>query len=199
MPSSDSTIVRSKLESILFAAGKPLSLKKLAELTGVTVGDVEGVLAELQRLYREGSHGLEIILHQGEAVLATHPDHSELVREFLKKEEYGELTRPQLEALSVLAYRGPLVRSELEQVRGVNCSLILRNLMIRGLVEESGTGEPTRYQVTVEFLQHLGLTSLHELPHFDELSRDANLAQVVAAATKPTESSPELAATGFES
>lgn len=172
-----------KLESVLFAAGKPLTLKKLAEVTGVTVGDVEAALGELQQRYQASGHGLEVITHQGEAALATHPDNSELVRQFLKKEELGELTRPQLEALSVLAYRGPLSRAELEQVRGVNCSLILRNLMIRGLVQATDESAVVpRYQVTVEFLSGLGLTSAKELPNFDSLSRNENLEQFIQAA-----------------
>ncbi len=172
-----------KVESVLFAAGKPLALKKLAELTGVTVGDVEVGLTELQRLYKENGHGLEVIVHQGEAALATHPDNSELVRQFLKREELGELTRPQLEALAVIAYRGPVSKAELEQVRGVNCSLILRNLMIRGLVQVSDESEAMpRYQVTVDFLGGLGLTSAKDLPNFDSLSSHANLEQFIQAA-----------------
>lgn len=172
-----------KLESVLFAAGKPLSLKKLAELAGVTVGDVEVALQELQQRYRDGGHGLEVIVHQGEAALATHPENSELVRQFLKREELGELTRPQLEALSVIAYRGPVTKSELEQVRGVNCSLILRNLMIRGLVQVADEAEVmSHYQVTVDFLSGLGLTSVKELPNFESLSRHENLEQFIAVA-----------------
>ncbi len=175
-----------KLESVLFAAGKPLPLKKLAELGQVTVGDVEQALAELQQLYKISGHGLEIIIHQGEAVLATHPDHSELVRQFLKKEELGELTRPQLETLSVVAYRGPVTKPELEQIRGVNCSLILRNLQIRGLVQAVDDEAPLpRYKVTVDFLRFLGLTSAHELPHFDSLSTHVNLEQILNAPANP--------------
>ena len=171
-----------KLESVLFAAGKPLSLKKLAELTEVTVGDVEQALGELQQRYKTSGHGLEVIVHQGEAVLATHPDHSELVRQFLKKEELGELTRPQLETLSVVAYRGPVSKAELEQIRGVNCSLILRNLQIRGLVQAVDEDAPLpQYQVTVDFLRFLGLTSARELPHFESLSTHANLEQILNA------------------
>lgn len=173
----------SKLESILFAAGKPLGLKKLAEIAGVTVEDVEVALEKLQAKYSASGHGLEIILHQSEAALATHPANSELVRQFLKKEELGELTRPQLEALSVLVYRGPLTKAELEQVRGVNCSLILRNLMIRGLVQvvDEETVIP-KYQVSIDFLRALGVTSVHELPNYNDLSQHANLEQLIRSA-----------------
>ncbi len=181
MPSDNKTSLRSKLESILFASGKPLSLKKLADMLAVTTTEVEGAIRELEENYRSQEHGLEVILHQGEAVMATRPEHSELVKDFIKAEELGDLTRPQLEALSVLAYRGPLSKSDLEQVRGVNCSLILRNLMIRGLVEPQGgdEGHP-KYQVTVDFLRYLGLTSVSELPEYDSFIKDENLNQALS-------------------
>lgn len=170
--------IRAKLESILFAAGKPLKLKAIAELVGVTVADVELALKELQEQYASYEHGLEVIMGGGEAVMATHPQYSDLVRQFLKKEELGELTRPQLETLSVIAYRGPLGKGELEQIRGVNCSLILRNLQIRGLVETINEDSAIlKYQVTLDFLRFLGIASKHELPNFETLSQHANLEQ----------------------
>lgn len=180
MSTDKKTSLRSQLESILYASGKPLSLKKLADMLSVTTKEVESSIQELEETYRSHGHGLEVILHQGEAVLATRPEHSDLVKDFIKAEELGDLTRPQLEALSVLAYRGPLSKSELEQVRGVNCSLILRNLMIRGLVEPQGEeeGRP-RYQVTVDFLRYLGLASVTELPEYDSFIKDDNLNQAM--------------------
>ena len=183
MPSNNGKI-RSQLESILYAAGKPLGLKKLADILKVLPAEVEQALKELEQAYRDGEHGLEIILHQGEAVMATRPEHSDLVKDFIKAEELGDLTRPQLEALSVLAYRGPLPKAELEQVRGVNCSLILRNLMIRGLVEPiNEEANLPRYQVTVDFLRYLGLSTTSELPDYDALAKDENLNQAITATT----------------
>ncbi len=199
LSSSKSASIIAQVESILFAAGKPLSLKKLADILKVTVGDVEAAVTELEKKLRDGEHGLEIILHQGEAVMATRPEHSDLVSEFIKAEELGDLTRPQLEALSVLAYRGPLAKSELEQVRGVNCSLILRNLMIRGLVEPvNSEASLPRYQVTVDFLRYLGLSSVKELPEYENFVKDDNLNQAIAAseankdATEQTQSALAL-------
>ncbi len=184
MPTPNHISLSAKLEAILFAAGKPLTLKKLAEVTAASASEVQAALKELQADYESGGRGFQLIVNQGEAALATHPDLTELVQEFVKREEYGELTKPQLEALSVLSYRGPLMKSELEQVRGVNCSLILRNLMIRGLVQEVGEGPITKYQVTVELLRHLGLSSVEELPEYQALSTDENLTRVLAHETE---------------
>ncbi len=175
---------RAQLESILFAAGRPVKLRDLAELTSLTVADVERELDALQASYLAGGHGLELIRPSGEAGLATHPGNSHLVQGFLRQETAGELTRPQLEALAVIAYRGPISKAELELVRGVNCSLILRNLMIRGLTQLEDEASPVpRFQVTVDFLAHLGLASVRELPNFGELSQS----EVVAQAAAPPE------------
>lgn len=180
-----------KLEAVLFAAGKPLSFKKLAELTQASVAEVAKELENLQTTYLAQAHGLEVIVNQGEAALATHPQLSDLVAEFLKAEEYGELTRPQLEALSVIAYRGPISKAELEQIRGVNCSIILRNLMIRGLVQSvSEESLVPRYQVTVDFLAHLGLTKVTDLPSYSDLAKAEGFAQV-AGSVPPLASAPE--------
>jgi segregation and condensation protein B len=185
MDNSTQVSLASKLESILFAAGKPLRFKHLAEVCGVTIGDVEAVLGELQQRYSQPDGGLNIIIHQGEVALTTNPDNTDLVRQFLKKEELGELTRPQLEALSVIAYRGPITKAELEQIRGVNCSLILRNLQIRGLVETvSEEAVIPRYQVTIDFLRFLGVKSAQDLPNYESLSTHANLEQILATAAK---------------
>ncbi len=180
MPSNDNK-KRGQVESILFAAGKPLALKKIADMLNLTTAEVEELVKDLIKIYQTNEHGLEIVLHQGEAVMATIPANSELVKDFIKAEELGDLTRPQLEALSVLSYRGPLTKPELEQVRGVNCSLILRNLMIRGLVELVNEDKAyPRYQITVDFLRYLGLSDISGLPEYEALARDENLTQAMA-------------------
>lgn len=103
--------------------------------------------------------------------MTTAPEHAELVASFVEEDLHGELTRPQLETLTVIAYRGPITKSELEQVRGVHCGLILRNLMMRGLIqtEEDPTKLQMVYTVTMDFLRTLGVASLAELPEYETL------------------------------
>ncbi|MFA6429110.1 MAG: SMC-Scp complex subunit ScpB [Patescibacteria group bacterium] len=167
------------IEAILFAAGKPVALKRLAEWCEA---EVEGVKSALDRLAeRLEDSGLQLIRHGQEVELVTHPDAASLVRQVLKDETQGELTRPSLEALAILAYRGPLTRPELEQIRGVQCALILRNLIMRGLVEtreDMRLGQPT-YAVTVDFLKHLGLDGVESLPDFEELHSHRAVEQVL--------------------
>ncbi|MFA6376974.1 MAG: SMC-Scp complex subunit ScpB, partial [Candidatus Paceibacterota bacterium] len=103
----------------------------------------------------------------------SNPDNREAAENFLKAEVSGELTRPQLETLTVISYCGPITKPELEQLRGVNCSLILRNLMMRGLVKEAEDPAnllPT-FEVTMDYLRHLGINDLRELPDYEILHK----------------------------
>jgi segregation and condensation protein B len=107
---------------------------------------------------------------------------AETVRSVLKAEVQGELSRPSMEALAILAYRGPMTRPELEQIRGVQSALILRNLMMRGLVEmgeETRVGQPT-YSVTLDFYKHLGLAKPEELPDYQALRGNSAVEQALA-------------------
>lgn len=172
-------LLDTKVEAILFAGAKPFSKKYLAELCDTSVKDIESALDAIET--RLETSGITLQRLGNEVQLSTKPEHAKIVQEVLREELYGELTRPSLEALTILAYRGPLTRPELEQIRGVHSSLILRNLMLRGLVEEqeeTRLGQPT-YAVTFDFMQHLGLKSLKDLPEYDELRTHENVADVL--------------------
>jgi len=128
--------LKSQIESLLFTSGRPMAVKKIADLTGADKEEIKNALEELKTALEDREAGL-ILVKQGEKVeLATHPDNNEIIRTYLKDERTGELTRPSLETLTIIAYRGPITKAELEMIRGINCSLILRNLMIRGLITE---------------------------------------------------------------
>jgi segregation and condensation protein B len=115
------------------------------------------------------------------------------VKKAVKHDVEGELTKPSLEALTILAYRGPMTRPELEQIRGVQSSMILRNLMMRGLVEmkeESRLGQPV-YTVTLDFLKHLGIAKQSDLPRFETLSAHAAIEDVLSDLESSSESGVE--------
>lgn len=168
-----------QIESLLLAAGRPLAFKRLAELCKVGESDVNTACTKIQQEYQEQDKGYRLILTATDASLVTDPANSQLVAELIKQDDFGELTKPQLEALTVIAYRGPITKFDLENIRGVNCSMILRNLQIRGLVEniDDKTGA-LRYQVTTDFLRYLGLSSSHDLPNFETLSSHAVLERI---------------------
>lgn len=161
----------SKLESILFIAGKPLSFKRLAALAGCKEKEVAEAIIILKEKYNQEESGLQIMIDGKEAQFMTNPRNRALVTEYVKDETTGELTRPSLETLTIIAYRGPITKLEMEQIRGVNCSLILRNLMIRGLIkaEEDKTRADTVYSVSFDFLKFLGIREPSELPDYEKL------------------------------
>lgn len=161
-------MIASKVESILFVAARPLSVKKLMELCDATKDEVGAAVNALQEKYRAAESGLRILRQGDEVQMGTSPEASATVQQFLKDETTGELTKPALETLTIVAYRGPISKSELEQIRGVNCSLILRNLMMRGLVEAAGE-QGQQYSVSLDFIRFLGISNIDELPDYERL------------------------------
>ncbi|MDO8625942.1 MAG: SMC-Scp complex subunit ScpB [Candidatus Magasanikbacteria bacterium] len=171
-----------KIETILFVAGKPVSVKKLAKVLVVTEAAISAALLELTNKYPAGA-GVVLFNSGDEWQLVSNPEERELAEQFIKAEASGDLTRPQLEALTVVAYSGPITKPELEAIRGVNCSLILHNLLIRGLVEEREDSLellPT-YEVTMEYLRHLGVERVTELPDYATLHAHDYITKALAA------------------
>ncbi|MBI3957133.1 MAG: SMC-Scp complex subunit ScpB [Candidatus Kerfeldbacteria bacterium] len=173
--------IDSHVESILFVSGRPLTVKKLAELTGHSAAEVHDALDRLIKKHQAVPGGVQINRIGQSYQMATTPASAKIVQTFLEEEEKKELTKPSLEALTIIAYRGPITKAELELIRGVNCSLILRNLLIRGLIEsfEDAAAMTTRYQVTFDFLHYLGIRETRELPDYDKLNSDENLQRIL--------------------
>ena len=174
-------MLTAQIEALLFISHKPLSLHKLAELTGTEEEDVKKALSLLRLRYQEKTSGLHLVEIGKKYQLMTKGEVREIVERFTKDELTADFTRPQLETLTIICYRGPLTKRELEKIRGVNCSLVLRNLLMRGLVEtveEKGSPE-VKYQVTMEFLRFLGVDSPHQLPDYQELSEHQYIKDVL--------------------
>ncbi len=173
--------LQSQLESLLFVAIKPLSVKDLASLTKSKAKEVEEALKQLMIDYQERDSGLALIKNNSQYQLTTVADNSALVQEFLKDETSGELTQPSLEALTIIAYRGPVSKLELERIRGINCSLIIRNLLIRGLIEEKfdKTKNEYYYTVTHNFIRFLGINDISELTDYEKLNKLETIGQAL--------------------
>jgi len=178
--------LNNQLESLLFISHKPLGLNELAKLTEVDKSEVEAALRDLEQKYQESNGGIELLKLQDKYQMAASEQNTELVSKFLNTEVTGELTRPSLETLTIIAYRGPISKVELELIRGVNCSLILRNLLLRGLIEaeEDKVKATTVYSITFEFLKHLGLKSVEDLPDFEKLNKNNNLEKLLQGLVK---------------
>lgn len=175
--------INSQIETILFVASKPLSFKKIAKVLQVEENIVLEALKELATKYNPAEAGMVLLQNNDDWQMVSNPDNKAAAENFLKAEVSGELTRPQLETLTVISYCGPITRPELDQIRGVNCSLILRNLMMRGLVKENddNTSLLPKYEVTMEYLRHLGLSSIGELPDYEKLHQHQHITGALSA------------------
>lgn len=174
----DSLIAR--IETLLFIAQKPLSIKKIAELTESSPDDASVALQSFAESLVADGRGIRLLLHNQSVELVSNPENVDLVRAYTREEVTGDLTRAGLETLTVIAYRGPVSKHELEQIRGVNCTIVLRNLMMRGFIDTTAEekGE-RRYSVSFDFLRHLGVTAVSELPDYLTLHNDEKLAELI--------------------
>ncbi|PIZ96970.1 MAG: SMC-Scp complex subunit ScpB [Candidatus Magasanikbacteria bacterium CG_4_10_14_0_2_um_filter_33_14] len=160
----------SVLESVLFVASKPLAINKIAKSLEVEKEKIEEALNSLENKYTAVS-GIHLLRSGDDVQLVSNPDNTEFVEKFVKTEFKEDLTKAQLETLTVVAYRGPISRPEIENIRGVNCSIILRNLLIRGLVNETETKDQIVpvYEISVDALRFLGISGVEELPDYISL------------------------------
>jgi len=162
--------ITAQLEAILFVASKPLTIKKLANTLSASEVEVRDAISVLSERYNHAGSGINILLGADEVQMVTGSAYAELLESFLKSEVMGELTPAQLETLTVVAYQQPVTRPELEQIRGVNCAVILRNLLQRGLVEEQECKDSVLpvYRLSIQALKQLGVQSAQDLPHYAE-------------------------------
>lgn len=189
------------LESLLLVAAKPLTIRKLAELTGAAPEDVTAALESIAADLNRPERGLQLQRQGQQVALVTSPLSASVVAAFLKDEQSGELTDPAIETLTIVAYRGPVTKADLDQIRGVNCALILRTLLVRGLVEtvDDAPGPEVQYQVTLDFLRALGLRSVAELPDYEQLRNDENLTALLGThvSTSRSATSADVATEGL--
>lgn len=161
--------LRLQLEAILFVADAPVTVAQLAAATGHPTAAIEPALAELSEQLQGGIRLSEL---GGRYRLVSAPGAAAVVRKFLQTEQGSDLSRAALETLAIVAYRGPLTKSHIEQLRGVASDATIRNLLGRGLITEAGKspdpGRPMRYGVSHRFMQHFGLTSPRDLPPLPE-------------------------------
>ena len=159
------------LENILFAAGDSMALSELAAILKISQEELEELLEEDERR-REGSFGLVFRRLEDRLQLATRAEYAGLLVDLFGSKSGEELTKAMLETLSIIAYKQPVTRGEIEELRGVNTSHILSALQEKGLVVEAGRkealGRPILYATSEEFLRHFGISSTKELPILPE-------------------------------
>lgn len=184
-----------QIESLLFISGRPMSVAKMCEILKKDKKEIVEAAEELMREFNSSERGVNIQKTGTSYQMATAPGNAGLIQVFIKAEQTGELTKPSLETLTIIAYRGPITKAELEQIRGINCGLILRNLLIKGLIDQTEDKEKmaTVYTITFDFLRFLGLNRAEELPGYNKLNSDENLKKLLEQKIKDsTISNPEV-------
>lgn len=165
-----------QIHSLLFVASKPMSVKQLAKFTNATEAEVITSLQELAEYCQ--SSGVVLLDTGSQFQLATASENTNLVTDFLNSDLREQLTDATAEVLAIIAYRQPISKAEIESIRGVNSQYSVRALLMRGLIEKITNPNDARsnyYQITTEFLQQLGISSINDLPSFDELTNAIKL------------------------
>ncbi len=193
--------LKAVIEGLLFASGdEGVTIKTLSHILEVTGQVVEHILDELNYDYEHTARGIMIMHSHGVYHLTTKPEHSYYFKKLLETPQTTKLSQAALETLAIIAYKQPITRIEIEEIRGVNSDRPVQTLVARSLVEEVGRkdaiGRPVLFGTTKDFLTYFGLTSLEELPPFpetvdtDDIEQEADLfferfAQLETSPTTP--------------
>lgn len=160
-----------KIEAILFIVGEPIELKKIADLLETSEEEIKKAILEIENDYQENKRGLMIANFDNKIQLTTASDLSEIIEKFLQKVLKEDLTPATVETLSIIAYKGPITRAEIDNIRGVNSSYILRNLLIRGLIDREidiHKANTFIYRISFDFLRKMGLSKIEDLPEYEK-------------------------------
>ncbi len=174
--------IMSVLESVLFVSGEPIKLARLAKVLTMEQAEIEKGLQALQEKYANPQSGLSLIRKGDEVQLVSSAENAQFVEQLMKSELQDSLSPAALEVVSIIAYRGPISKPEIETIRGVNCNYTLRNLLLRGLIERSDNPRDSRgyvYGISFEFLKKMGIDDVKKLPNYATLSVDARIGSVV--------------------
>jgi segregation and condensation protein B len=191
------------LEAALFASARPISTDELAALDGdASRAELQSALDEIREHYDVEGHGVELSELAGGWQILTRAEYTEAIERAQLAARPARLSGAALESLAIIAYRQPISRSEIEEIRGVAVGGMLKSLHERGLIDVVGRGEglgrPLLYGTTPLFLEHFALRHLEELPRADELAialrvpaRDADAEPAVASAAAGSAGSAE--------
>lgn len=164
--------IKSALESLLFVWGEPLEAKAAAELFDITPAEMLRIMRELKAEYDERGGGIRIAEADKAFRLCTDPENDDYITRFVTPVREKRLSQAALEVLAVIAYKQPVTKSEIDQIRGIRSDRVLEGLTRRGLVEERGRsaaiGRPILYGTTRQFLELFGFESLDGLPEIED-------------------------------
>ena len=163
--------IKSAIESMLFVSGEPLALRELSNNLELKEKNVEEILSEMANEYEDKSRGIRLIRINGAYQLVTKSENSDFVQKLLKKNKKHSLSQASIESLAIIAYKQPITRIDIDEIRGVKSESAIARLIERGLIKDIGRlevpGRPILYGTTDEFLRQFGLKTIKELPSLD--------------------------------
>jgi segregation and condensation protein B len=170
--------IKGRIEAILFVAGEAVAVKDLARALQIGEKELNRVLNEMKDEYDYEQRGFLLKRFGNNVQLATRPLYAEDVVRLLQPVQQQSLSQAAMETLAVVAYKQPVTRADVEQIRGVKCDYSLQSLMLKNLIEEAGRkdtiGRPILYRTTDKFLSHFGIQNLEELPPMPENETENN-------------------------
>lgn len=176
--------LQSIIESVLFVSGEPIKKSKLAKITDAGPAEIDDILAGLSEKYSKTESGLTLLTKGDEVQLASRAENASFVESLVKNELQDSLSNAAMEVVSIIAYRGPISKTEVEAIRGVNCSYTLRNLLLRGLIERSDNPRDQRgyvYSISFDFLKKLGIDDVKKLPDYATMSVDGRISSIAGS------------------
>ena len=175
--------IKSIIESLLFVSGEPLSAKDISNTIDISVKSLINIINEMIEEYKNEDRGIQIICINGDYQLATKSCNGEYIQKLLKKNKRQSLSQASLESLAIIAYKQPITRIDIDEIRGVKSESALLRLLEKGLIKEVGRlevpGRPILYGTTEEFLRQFSLKELNELPSLDIYSESESGSDII--------------------
>jgi segregation and condensation protein B len=201
-PANDDVLLRRALEGLLFITDRPLSAAELGKLVGIRDQDkIIGTVEELRRDLEAKNAGYRLIAVAEGWQMATRPELAPYMRKLFADRATMRLSTAAQETLSIISYKQPLTRAEIEEIRGVEVIAALETLLEKGLTKVVGrketVGRPLMYGTTSEFLRHFGLRSLEDLPPIDSFTPAEDVPPSAAPADAAAAPAPEVPAAEF--
>lgn len=165
--------LKGAIEAIIFISEGPINLDEIQNIfEGLDLETIKSIIEDLKKDYEQRNSGIKLIEVAGGYQMVTSPTYANFIKKFYKIKHSEKLTMPSLETLSIIAYKQPVTKVEIESIRGVNVDGVIKNLHEKGLIRIVGrkevVGRPFVYGTTRNFLEYFGLNSLEELPPVEE-------------------------------
>jgi len=160
------------LEGILFVVGdEGITLNQICDILSIDMDEAKKLLMDLKKSYEDNNRGIRISYLGDAFKLTTKKEHKQYYQKLIENPDNNTLSNAALETLAIIAYNQPITRVEIDEMRGVSCTHIIRKLVAKGLVKEAGKstlpGRPNLYATTSEFLDYFGLSSINDLPKIE--------------------------------